>query len=140
MRKKLVITGIIFMALFLEPLCTRGALSMPDGGPVSCRRDCVPIGDLDLTGEQRASIERIDQDYGNQIITVRNELMSKRLELQFLLRDPQANEEMIRAKGRKISELQDRYLTLIIDHQIKIRAVLNPGQMQSWCTAHDLIH
>jgi Spy/CpxP family protein refolding chaperone len=140
MRKNLVITGIILVAFFWAALCARIAQSMSDSGPACSRRDCVPVEDLNLTGEQRAAIERVDQDYSNQIIMVRNELMSKRFELQFLLRDPQVNEEMIHAKGRKISELQDRYLTLMIDHQIKIRAVLSPEQVQSWCATHDFVH
>jgi hypothetical protein len=105
MKKYLAISGIILMALIWTALYAR-AQSISDRGPAS-RTDCFPVGELNLTGEQRAAVERIDQDYSDRIMMIRTELMSKRFELQFLLRDPKVNEEMIHAKGLKISELQD---------------------------------
>jgi len=60
--------------------------------------------------------------------------MHKRLELQSVFRNPQADEQKIRSLAQEVSQLQDRCLATMIDHQLKVRALLRSEQLRSWCT------
>ncbi len=84
--------------------------------------------------EQRAAIEKIDRIYNEEKTVLQSDLMRKRIELQAVFRNPQADEEEIRAVAREISQLQDQCLATMIEHQIKIRALLRTEQLRRWCT------
>ena len=54
--------------------------------------DCMPVENLDLDGEQRAAIEKIDRIYNEEKTVLQSDLMRKRIELQSVFRNPQADE------------------------------------------------
>ena len=57
--------------------------------------------------------------------------MSKRLELQSVFRNPQADEEMIRANLREVFQLEDASGQLEVDYQFQIRRILSPDQLRN---------
>jgi len=61
-------------------------------------------------------------------------MMIRHLELQGLLRDPNATGRVIREKSREIGELQAEIREKMVDYQIEIRSLLTPDQMRQWCT------
>lgn len=103
---------------------------------------CAPPGGvslerLDLTEEQRIAIQKIDNVYDNQIRSLQERLMSKKLELQSVFRDPQADEEMLHAKAREVFDLQNECRNVAMNYQIEIRRALTPEQIRNWFDSED---
>ena len=63
--------------------------------------------------------------------------MSKRLELQAVLRDPEADEQTIRARAREVFDLQDECRHMAMDYLVEIRGALTPEQLRNWCAPAD---
>jgi hypothetical protein len=97
----------------------------------------ISVEKLDLSQEQRALVRKIRQDYDDQIKILQGKLMSKRLELQSVFRNPQADERLIRAKAREVFDLQNESQSLTMDFQIQIRGLLSAEQLRNWCTPGD---
>jgi Spy/CpxP family protein refolding chaperone len=134
MQKRTILSGAVLLLVFLPMLVSA---QMRNKGPTraSCLSyDCMPVEGLDLDSEQRAAIERIDKIYNEQKTAFQSDLMRKRFELLSVFRNPQADEQKIRAIAREVSELQDQCLATMIEHQIKVRALLRPEQLRRWCT------
>ena len=135
MRKKTIYFGMLLVVIILLPAILAAQMGHRGSTKASCLSyDCVPVENLDLDGEQRAAIEKIDRVYNEQKTVFQSDLMSKRFELQSVFRNPQADEQKIRAIAREVSQLQDRCLATMIEHQIKVRALLRPDQLRRWCT------
>jgi len=96
--------------------------------------DCVSVGSLDLDGEQRTAIEEMDKTYNEQKAVLQSDLMRKRLELQSVFRNPQTDEQKIRSLAQEVSQLQEQFLAMTIEHEIRVRALLRPEQLRQWCT------
>jgi Spy/CpxP family protein refolding chaperone len=134
MQKRTIFSGALLLIIFLPTLVSA---QMRHKGPTrsSCLSyDCMPVEALDLDGEQREAIEKIDRMHNEQMNGFQSGLMSKRFELQSVFRNPLADEEKIRTIAREVSKLQDQCFTTMIEHQIKVRAVLRPEQLRRWCT------
>jgi Spy/CpxP family protein refolding chaperone len=100
--------------------------------------DFTSTARLELTGEQQAAIESIEKSYAGQANDLQSKLMSKRLELQSLFRDVEADKNTIRAKAREVFELQNHYQQLTIDYQLEVRGVLTHQQLKLWYQTMDL--
>lgn len=96
--------------------------------------DCVALENLTLDGEQRSAIEKMGKIYNEEKAVLQSDLMRKRLELQSVFRNPQADAQKIRSLAEEVSQLQDQFLAATIEHQIKVRALLRPEQLRRWCT------
>lgn len=96
---------------------------------------CPSMTDLKLTAEQRTTMQEIEGQYGDRINYLQNRLMVKRLEIQQVLRDPQADEGMIRAKAMEVSDLQNQCRQVMLDYQLAVRALLFPEQLRIWCAS-----
>ena len=134
MQKRTIFWGAVLLVIFLP---TMVSAQTRHKGPMkaSCLSyDCMPVEGLDLDGEQKAAIEKLDRMYNEQKTVFQSDLMRKRFELQSVFRNPQADEERIRTMAREVSELQDQCLAAMIEHQIKVRALLRPEQLRRWCT------
>jgi Spy/CpxP family protein refolding chaperone len=92
---------------------------------------------LDLAEEQRAAVERIEKAFDDRINGLQGRLMSKRLELQSVLRSPEADEQTIRARATEVFDLQNECQHMATEYLIEIRGVLTPEQLQNWCTPAD---
>jgi Spy/CpxP family protein refolding chaperone len=97
-------------------------------------RGCASLEGLGLSEEQRASIQKIEALYWNEIGSRREKMMIKHIELQALLRDPNVSAQTIRQKSRDIGDLQAEIRERMIDYQIEIRSILTPDQRRQWCT------
>lgn len=97
-------------------------------------RGCTSLEGIGLSEEQRASIRKVEGRYWSEIASRREKMMIRHLELEALLRDPDATGRAIREKSREIGELQGEIREKMVDYQIEIRAILTPDQMRGWCT------
>lgn len=135
MQKKIIYFGMLLVVIVLLPAVLAAQMRHRGSTKASCQSyDCVPVQNLDLDGEQRAAIEMIDRTYNEEKTALQSDLMRKRIELQAVFRNPQADEEKIRAVAREISRLQDQCLATMIEHQLKVRGLLKPEQLRRWCT------
>jgi Spy/CpxP family protein refolding chaperone len=137
MQKRTILSGAVLLVLFLPAIISA---QMRHRGPpkASClSSDFMSVEGLDLDAEQKEAIEKIGRIYSEQINGFQRDLMRKRLELQSVFRNPQADEQKIRAIAQEVSQLQDQSLTTMIEHQIKVRALLRPEQLQKWCTSQE---
>ena len=135
MQKKTIYFGMLLVVIILLPAILAAQMRHRGSTKASCLSyDCMPVENLDLDGEQRAAIEKIDRTYNEEKTALQSDLMRKRIELQAVFRNPQADEEKIRAIAREISQLQDQCLATMIEHQLKVRALLKPEQLRRWCT------
>ena len=134
MPKRIIFSGMLLLMILLPTVLSA---QMRHRGPArasSPSYECMPVASLDLDGEQRTAIEKIDKIYNEQKIVFQGALMHKRFELQSVFRNPQADEQKIRSLAQEVSQLQDQFLATTIEYQIKVRAILRPEQLRSWCT------
>lgn len=137
MKRVNIIAGVtLLLLLFPWVICAQpkhqwlGMSSYMLSGGVSLER-------LDLSSEQLALAGKLGQAYDEQIVVLQGKLMSKRIELQSVFRNPQADEGVIRAKAREVFDLEKQCLNLTIDYQIQIRGILTAEQLRNWCTPSD---
>jgi Spy/CpxP family protein refolding chaperone len=134
MQKGTIFSSALLLVIFL-PTLVSAQMRHKGSMKASCLSyDCMPVESLDLDEEQRAAIEDIDRMYNEQKTVFQSDLMRKRIELQSVFRNPQADEQKIRAIAQEVSQLQDQCLATMIEHQIKVRALLRPEQLRRWCT------
>lgn len=132
-----IVAGIILLHVFLP--CAVSAQSRHQGPE---RFTCLPSDgvsreNLGLSKEQRATVERLEKAYDDEISGVKGRLISKRLELQSLFSNPEIDEETIRARAREVFYLQDECRRIEIDHQLEVRRALTPEQLRNWYPAGD---
>jgi Spy/CpxP family protein refolding chaperone len=94
---------------------------------------CWKASDLDLSQEQRKSLELIQQAYFREAQLLRAQLFTRRLELRELLTSPTIKIESIRAKNSEIIELQSREEERSVEYLVKVRNLLTPEQLRKWC-------
>lgn len=138
MKKKSLLMGALLLLLVL-PTAVSARRSPPGPGYQAggAPSDSVPTGMPDLTEEQRAALAGIELAYGDRIHELRGKLMGKRLELQALFNNPQADESTIRARARELFELYRECQQAKLDYQIAVRGILTPQQLRAWCSSKE---
>ncbi len=134
MRNFYPLLCLLLLVLAPSAVSAQGQHQMPEGVARS-PRGCSTMRGLELTTEQRTTVQRIESKYGDRIDHLQNRLMAKRLEIQQAFRDPQADEEMIRAKAMEVADLQNQCRQVMLDYQLAVRALLSPEQLQTWCAS-----
>ncbi len=133
MPKRTIVSSVLLLVILL-PAVLYGQMRHRGAPRASCLSyDCVPVEGLDLDSEQRMAIEKLDRAYSEQKAALQSDLMRKRLELQSVFRNPQADEQKVRSIAEEVSQLQDQCLAAVIEHQIRVRALLRPEQLRRWC-------
>ena len=94
---------------------------------------CWRASELNLSQEQRKSLDLVQQTYFREAQLTRAQLFTKRIELRELLTNPTARTESIRVKSLEIIELQSKQEEKAIEYLIKVRNLLTPEQLQNWC-------
>jgi len=83
----------------------------------------------DLSKEQIDKLSQIREKFRAETQTLRNEIYQKRLELQKLYADPNANEEQIREKQRELNSLRERLEEKNAERRLEERKVFTPDQL-----------
>jgi Spy/CpxP family protein refolding chaperone len=132
MKLKIYSLAFCFLTLFI----TTSSLSQPPGvGMKKWRGEgpCWRASELDLSPEQRKTLELIQQAHFRVAQLLRAQLFTRRLELRELLIGPAIKIESIRAKNSEIIELQSKQEERSVEYLIKVRNLLTPEQLQKWC-------
>lgn len=99
---------------------------------------CWKASELDLSQEQRKSLEFIQEVYYREIQLFRFRVFTKRLEIRELLTSPAAKPEFIRGKFSEIIELQSKQEEKAAEYLMKVRHLLTPEQLKNWCPEQEL--
>lgn len=89
------------------------------------RLDLTP---LNLTEEQKQKIKQLRQANKDRIKDIRQNLMSKQIQLRNLLFSPDATDSQIRTARRDVRKIQDQIEEIGLDDMLGIRSVLTPDQ------------
>jgi Spy/CpxP family protein refolding chaperone len=131
---KIKIKTLIFCFLIL--FATTSSFSQPSGKGMKKWRGegpCWGASELNLSQEQRKSLDLIQQTYFREAQFIRAQLFTKRLELREFLINPTIKIESIRVKYFEITELQSKQEEKAIEYLIKVRNLLTLEQLQNWC-------
>jgi Spy/CpxP family protein refolding chaperone len=102
-------------------------------------RDCSPVEALDLNEAQRQAFQNLDAHFRVRILRRWGELTVKRHELQALLRNPEAEQTLIRVKSAEMIELQNDIHQRMLEYQLETRTILQPDQIRRWCAWTDTL-
>jgi len=124
---------LIFVLLFA--FMTSSAFSQPGMGMRKCRGEgqCSRASELNLSPEQRKTFNLLQQTYFREAQLLRLELFTKNLELRELLTNPSVKVEAIRGKTSEIADLQSKKEEKAVEYLIKVRNLLSPEQLKTWC-------
>lgn len=125
---------LIFCLLFF--LTASFSFSQPSGKGMKKWKGegpCWGVSELNLSEEQRKSLDLIQQTYFREAQLIRAQLFTKRLELREFLINPTIKIESIRVKYFEIIELQSKQEEKAIEYLIKVRNLLTLEQLQNWC-------
>jgi Spy/CpxP family protein refolding chaperone len=93
--------------------------------------------ELHLTEDQIASLQNLRQGFLRDTLPWRNELVIKRMDLQDLLRMPQADSNQVLSKQRQVSELESKIQERMVIYQLEFRKVLTAEQIRLLPPAFD---
>jgi Spy/CpxP family protein refolding chaperone len=133
----------IFIFCFLFIFIASSSFSQPPGmGMRKWRGEspCWRASELNLSQEQRKSLDPIQEAYFREAQLLRLQLFTKRLELRELLTNPTLRAETIRGKNLEIIELQSKQEEKALDYLIKVRNLLTPDQLKDWCPEQEFPH
>ena len=132
--KKIIVTVFVIVLLATSGLALaqgwgRGAGMGPGYGP--CATGYGPGGwaaALNLTPEQTQKMQALRETHFKETIPLRNEIMSKRIELQTLWVQDNPDQEKILAKQREINAVRTQLQEKATKHRLEMRQVLTPEQ------------
>lgn len=93
--------------------------------------------DLNLTGEQIAGLQNLQQEFLRDTLPWRNDLVIKRMDLQDLLGQPQADSNQVLSKQREVSDLESKIQERMVTYQLEVRKALTPEQIRLLPPAFD---
>jgi Spy/CpxP family protein refolding chaperone len=86
------------------------------------------MADVNLSAEQVAQIQKIQSDRYAEMASVRNEMATKRTELQALFREPALDQAKIAATHKEIAALQAQMQQKALAARLAVAEVLTPEQ------------
>jgi Spy/CpxP family protein refolding chaperone len=85
-----------------------------------------------LSPEQQERLRAQEQKFYEDTATLRTELYQRRLELQGLIVDPQADPETIKAKQQELFDLERQFQERALEHRLAVREVLDDRHHHGW--------
>lgn len=124
--KKILILGLVGVMLF-------GAVYAYAKGPgfgPSSREWSPSEGNYSLlTPEQRTKFQELQSKFMEETAQLRGALVTKRIELQSLWTNPQADPKAILDKEKELRSIQDQLRDKGIQFKLELRKVLTPEQL-----------
>ncbi|MCU0560716.1 MAG: periplasmic heavy metal sensor [Desulfobacterales bacterium] len=135
--KMRVLWVVLALALFPVVVSSQMPGRGPRWGAGAEERGCSPVEALELTEAQRQAVQHLDAQFRARALRRWEELAVKRHEIQALLRNPEAEQSLIRSKAAEMVELQNEMHQQMLDHQLEMRSILRPDQIRRWCAGAD---
>jgi Spy/CpxP family protein refolding chaperone len=131
---------VLIFCLFILLMATSSFSQPPGMGMRRWRGEspCWRASDLNLSQEQRKNFDLIQLAYLRETQILRLQLLTKSFELRELLTNPTTTTEPIRVKYLEIIELQSKQAEKAVEYLIKVRNLLTPEQLKSWCPEQEI--
>ena len=101
---------------------------------------CLDLLSQSLTEDQKKALESLQRTYMAEAMPIRTELLSLRIQLRYLLSDPDVQPRLLFDQQRKISVLQAKLEDLSLSYLVKVRSRFTKEQLerlpQGW--AHEM--
>jgi Spy/CpxP family protein refolding chaperone len=124
MKKKLIVLGlVVVMVLGVTYVYARG----PGYGPDPKGEDWKG---LSLTPEQKTKFQELRQKFNDETAQLRGNTLTKRLELQSLWTNPNADPKAIMDKEKELRDLQNQMKDKAVQVKLEARKFLTPEQIQ----------
>ena len=81
-----------------------------------------------LSAEQSAKLKELREQHQKEVLPLRNELISKRVELRSLWLQANPDEAKSKAKQHEITELENKLQEKMTEHRLESQKVLTPEQ------------
>jgi len=91
---------------------------------------CWKSSPLGLTRTQTKVLESIQRTYLSEVIPLRTQIISLRIELRHITRDPEGKLEILLDHQKRISELQTKLDNISLSYLIKARSIFTKEQLK----------
>jgi Spy/CpxP family protein refolding chaperone len=127
MKKKVVVLGLVaVMVLSVAYAFAQG----PGTGPGPGRRAGWGQEEWSsLTPEQQTKFQELRQKFNDETAQLRGTMLTKRLELQSLWRNPKADPKAILEKEKEFGTLQNQMKDKAVQLRLETRTILTPEQL-----------
>jgi len=134
--KKIVIIGLSLILAMILVAAVAMAWGPGFGRGVGMGPGYGPPGNVfaNLTPEQSAKIQALQQAHLQGITPVQQELLAKGTELRSLSLNPNADPAVITAKQKEIWDLRSKFQEMTNNLRLQIREVLTPDQQAQFDT------
>jgi Spy/CpxP family protein refolding chaperone len=122
-KVKVLMAGLALVAM--SGLAIAAGPGYGFGGPGNCPQG---YGQLNLTPEQQTKLNELQEKHWKDTVTLRNEMQTKRLELQTLWSSPNPDKDKILAKQKELNDLRNKMQAKGTDFRLEARKVLTPEQ------------
>jgi Spy/CpxP family protein refolding chaperone len=85
-----------------------------------------------LTPEQQTKFQELRQKFNDETAQLRGTMLTKRLELQSLWRNPKADSKAILEKEKEFRTLQNQMKDKAVQLKLEARTILTPEQMSQF--------
>ncbi len=83
---------------------------------------------LNLTADQNTKLNDVREKTWKETVTLRNQMQTKRLELQTLWSNPNPDKDKVLAKQKELNDLRNTLQAKMTDSRLEARKVLTPEQ------------
>ena len=130
MKKTVVVLGLVaVMALGVAYAFAQG----PESGPGPGRRPGWGQEKWSsLTPEQQTKVQELRQKFNDETAQLRGTMLTKRLELQSLWRNPKADSKAILEKEKEFRSLQNQMKDKAVQLKLEARTILTPEQLSQF--------
>jgi Spy/CpxP family protein refolding chaperone len=130
MKKKVVVLGLVaVMVLGVAYAFAQG----PGTGPGPGRRPGWGQEKWSsLTPEQQTKFQELRQKFNDETAQLRGTMLTKRLELQSLWRNPKADSKAILEKEKEFRSLQNQMKDKAVQFKLEARTILTPEQLSEF--------
>ena len=130
MKKKIVVLGLVaVMVLGVAYAFAQGPGSGPGPGN---RPGWGHEKWSSLTPEQQTKFQELRQKFNDETAQLRGTMLTKRLELQSLWRNPKADSKAILEKEKEFRSLQNQMKDKAVQLKLEARTILTPEQLSQF--------
>lgn len=90
---------------------------------------------LNLTADQKTKMNELREKTWKDTVTLRNEMQTKRLELQTLWTNPNPDKDKITAKQKEMNALREKMQAKVTESRLEARKFLTPEQAAELATS-----
>ena len=124
-------TSITLMAVVASLLIISQAFAWGPGGGKGCGLCQGPaLEQLNLTGSQKAKVEKLQSEHFKAISPLREKIFNKSFELRQLWLDANPDKNKISAAQRELRSLRDQMQDISMELRLNINNVLTPEQKE----------